>query len=146
MILALRDVRPDFSLADVPRLKATFSRVVPNDPIAPQLILAALEIEAWFVADYSHFARIAPTLTPSYVRETLGIDLLTHLIEAIPEPAHLLNQIYMLAGVPYAKSASDAQRTIDALDFVVILNELPALAPNFAPLRDELSKFLSNPT
>jgi hypothetical protein len=140
-ILALRDVRPDFTLADVPRMKLAFSRVLPQHPIAPQLILAALEVEAWFLADHSHFARIDAVLTPQFIEVNLGVDPVSWAVEAIPAPADFLNQVYALAGLAYTKSGSEVKRTVDAMDFRLVLNDLPAMAPNFAPLKTALSEF-----
>jgi hypothetical protein len=145
-ILAVRDVRPTFTLNDIPRMKAAFNGVLPKAPVAPQLILAALEVEAWFIADHSHFARIDPALTPSYVQRAIGIDLINQPVELVAEPATLLNDIYALVGATYTKSAADAARTVRALDFGLLLPQLPTRAPNFAPLQAALVDFFSPPS
>jgi hypothetical protein len=142
-ILALRDVRPDFTLADIPNLKSGFARAVPVGPVTPRLVLAALEIEAWFVAEYSHFARIDRTLTPPYVNSQLGIDLIKDPVEHIQQPATLLNQIYGLAGAAYQKSRADVTKTVQALDLELLMSQLPTRAPNFAPLQAELVEFFT---
>jgi hypothetical protein len=46
-------------------------------------------------------------------------------------------------GTSYTKSAGDAKRTVQALDFVLLLQQLPSRAPNFAPLRSELVDFFT---
>jgi hypothetical protein len=126
-------------------MKNAFSSVLPAKPVVPLLILAALEIEAWFIADYSHFPRINRTLTPRNVKRALGIDIINQSVESIAEPATLLNDIYALRGLSYTKSAADATRTVAALDLNFLLDELPTLAPNFAPLRAELVEFFTPP-
>jgi hypothetical protein len=113
--------------------------------VTPRLVLAALEIEAWFVAEYSHFARIDPTLTPPYVNSALGIDLIHDPVEHIQQPATLLNQIYSLVGAAYTKSAADVTKTVQALNFRLLMSQLPTRAPNFAPLQTELVEFFSPP-
>jgi hypothetical protein len=142
-ILALRDVRPDFSLPDVPRLRAAFHTVLPKLPIQPQLFFAAQEIEAWFLAEYTHFERIDPALTVGRIRRDLQVDLITEAIELIAQPAVLLNDIYALAGGTYTKSASDAKRTVAALDLVLMRRHLPTRAPNFAAFLAALVDFFS---
>jgi hypothetical protein len=142
-ILALRDVRPEFVLSDVPRMKAGFQSVLPKEPITPQLILAALEIEAWFIADHTHFGRIDPMLTPTHIQNAFGVDVTSAPIELIAEPATLLTNVYALAGATYTKSAADATRTVKALDLQLLLDELPMRAPNFSPLKRALRDFFS---
>jgi hypothetical protein len=82
-------------------------------------------------------------VTPAQIQHNLGIDLLNQNVEIIPAPADLLNQIYSLASISYAKSAAEAKRTVAALDFELLLASLPTLAPNFAPLHDVLTDFFS---
>lgn len=142
-ILALRDVRPDFSLSDIPRLRSTFEGIVPKHPVQPRLFFAAQEIEAWFLAEYSHFVRIDAGLTPSRIKQAFGTDLRTQTIENIAHPAALLKDIYGLAGLSYTKSAGDALRTVTALDFKWLRGHLPSRAPNFAPLLSAVVEFFS---
>lgn len=142
-IVALRDVRPQFQAADVPKLKSAFSQSVPKHPITPLLVLAVMEIEAWFIADYSHFARIEASLTPQHVGQSLNIDFESHAIEGIAAPADLLEAVYALGGATYDKSAKDVDRTIEALDFDFLLSHLPTRAPNFEPLKHVLTEFFS---
>jgi hypothetical protein len=142
-ILALRDVRPDFTLSDIPRLRSAFETLLPQHPVRPRLFFAALEIEAWFLAEHSHFLRIDSSLTPSRIKQVFGTDLRTQTIENLAHPAALLNDIYALVGSAYTKSANDAARTVGALDFKWLRKHLPGRAPNFAPLLSAVVEFFS---
>jgi hypothetical protein len=113
-------------------------------PITPKTG-SLFHAETQFIADHSHFARIDPTLTPPHINRALGIDLVNQPVELIQEPAALLNSIYGLAGALYTKSAADVRKTVQAINFSIILNELPARAPNFEPLKVALLHFFSPP-
>lgn len=41
-----------------------------------KLILAIMEIEAWFLTDYNLFKKISPSLTPEFIKEKTGLDLI----------------------------------------------------------------------
>jgi hypothetical protein len=61
-IIGLRDVYPK-SRADIPAIKQNSQRVLPKAGTPIFLVFAILEIEAWFLAEYSHFTKIDPCLT-----------------------------------------------------------------------------------
>ena len=48
------------------------------------LILAIMEIEAWFLADYDLFSRINKIATPAYIKENLNIGTM---IDYVEEPS-----------------------------------------------------------
>ena len=62
-IIGIRDVRPDFTHADIPRLEAGLAKHIKTSLIPVEFILAVMEIEAWFLAEVSHFAKIDPGIT-----------------------------------------------------------------------------------
>src|SRR5258708_2274501 len=61
--IGLRDVRPDFTHADIPRLEAGLRMYIKTSLIPVEFILAILEIEAWLLAEVTHFTKIDPAIT-----------------------------------------------------------------------------------
>ncbi len=57
-IIGIRDVAPEVRRSDIPKLRAGVSRFMPQVPIAPLLVLATMEVEAWFMGEYTHFPRL----------------------------------------------------------------------------------------
>lgn len=118
-IVGVRDVIPR-SRDDIQRIRDGFLFRLPNDPLTPILILAIMEIEAWFLAEYSHFARIHAALTPERVNEELGFDPVNEDTQIRERPSKDLEDIYFLETVIYDKSRARVERTVDSLDFTVI--------------------------
>lgn len=74
-IVGIRDVFPR-PHDDIPQLEDAFKQVVPTQPVTPLLALGVMEVEAWFLAEHSHFARIHPQITPA--RGVRGIGVRSH--------------------------------------------------------------------
>lgn len=121
-IIGIRDVRPDFTHAEIPKLEANLPKYVKTSLIPVQFILAVMEIEAWFLAEVTHFARIDPSITVQAIRTRLGFDPENDNMEQRTFPSDDLNQCYAIGGRSYLKH--NARDTVDALDFALIYMEL----------------------
>lgn len=74
------------------------------------LHFAVMEIEAWFLAMYNIFQKIAPVLTVDFIKENLSIDLKN--IDPQKEfykPERQVNAILGLCGRQYNKKRSDCE-------------------------------------
>jgi hypothetical protein len=100
---------------------------LPKGPLKAEIHLAEMEVEAWFIAESTHFSRINPNLTMKRIADG-GFDL-SMPCESWPEPANTLNQIYKLEGLAYKKSAKSVERTIAALSRTEIaIKVIPAVS------------------
>lgn len=140
-IIGLRDLYPLPANGYTRLFTALNSVVEPRAHIA--FVVAAMETEAWFIAEATHFQRLHNTLTPNNILTTLGVDLSTINVEAIPHPSELLHNIYKLAGFSYLsgknkKSEVRVRRTCRNLDFGDIYLRLPAKLPSLKSLIDEI--------
>lgn len=126
-IIGLRDLYPR-PLTDLPILlgldRRSLNFKLKTDPIRVKWIFAVMEIEAWFLAEHTHFARLHPNLVPDRILQELGFDPRTDDMEARPRPAGDLQSIYNLEGLTYDKTLSDLTRTINALDIAMIHSEM----------------------
>lgn len=80
------------------------------------------EIEAWFLAETTHYRKIDPAITVAAIKETLAFDPENDDLEQRPEPTVDLNNCYAIGGKSYEKYR--VQDTIDALDFLQFYMEL----------------------
>ena len=140
-IIALRDVRPDFTHADIPRLETGLRTYIKSSLIPVEFILAILEIEAWFLAESTHFPKIDPAITVASIIATLGFDPEHDDMSARPIPADDLNRCYAIGGKTYQKHM--AKDTVDALDYALVYLDLPPRIPYLGRLIGSISSFLS---
>jgi hypothetical protein len=140
-IIGLRDVRPKFSYADIPRLERTLPTYIKTSLIPVDFILAIMEIEAWFLAETTHYARIDPVITVAAIKSTLGLDPENDDLAQRPHPAADLHNCYAIAGKAYLKGR--AEETVNALDFAELYCKLTAKIAYLKRLTDLIEAFLS---
>jgi hypothetical protein len=114
-VIGLRDVRPSFTRADIPRLEVGLRTYIKTSLIPVEIFLAILEIEAWFLAEATHFPKIDPAITVAAIRATLGFDPENDDMEQRLTPADDMNDCYAIGGKAYVKA--NAQATVDALEY-----------------------------
>lgn len=121
-IIGIRDVRPKFTHADIPKLEANLPKYVKTSLIPVQFILSIMEIEAWFLAETTHYQKIDPSITVEAIKARLGFDPETDDMEQRVAPADDLKNCYAIGGKTYLKH--QAKNTVDALDYTLIYMEL----------------------
>ena len=141
-ILGLRDVHP-FEFNDIPKLLKHIRHGMPNNIIPIKVILAIMEIEAWFIAEKSHFQQIHPLLTEKTVINFLGFDPSSNDVETLPHPFEVLKSIYGLAGQFYTKKKISLERTMDALDYDKIYLALKYDVNSLGRFISEIDEFLN---
>ena len=122
-IVGIRDVRPEVSVNEIPRLRRGLRYRLKTKPVDPLFVLSVMETEAWFLAEFTHFLCIHEHLTISRIVQAFGFDPETEDMQLRPEPAKDLSNIYGLEGHAYTKRSNNIQRTIDALDYCRIYLE-----------------------
>ena len=73
-IFAIRDVYPSIAFSDIPSLRTGLRLRVKTKPVEVKFILGIMEIETWFIAEYTHFQRLDSRLTPERIQSQLGFD------------------------------------------------------------------------
>lgn len=142
-IVGVRDVRPDFEKSEIPKLAQIMSSVVDKELAPVVFILSAMEVEAWFLAEYNHFEKIHPDLNPQLISDSLGFDPRTFDVSDRVNPSKDLESSYALKGVNYDKYS--VQNTVDKLDFAFIYSELVTTIPELAALTSTVDSFLTKP-
>ena len=104
--------------------------------------LAVMEIEAWFLAEWHHFAKIAPHLTPEFILQECGLDLKNINVEEIPHPTQDLKEIYWLIGSDYRKSEAQSENIINSLDYDFLYLDLIKTVTQLKKFINEIDNFL----
>ena len=139
-IVGIRDVRPKYLHAEIPKLEVGLRKYVKTALIPVEFVLSVMEVEAWFLAEFNHFPRIDTRITIESIRAQCGFDPSVDDMSLRASPADDLNACYSIAGKAYAKSK--AGRTISALDYAYVYLELPAKFPHLAKFVASLDDFL----
>jgi hypothetical protein len=145
-IIGLRDVYGQFRYEDVPKLRAAMKVGMPDERDGPKidLMLAIMEIEAWFIGEYTHFERVSPYLTIDKIRHALRFDPTRDDLEKRWHPAEDLDRIYKLVGARYTKQRSNLERTLELLDFKFFVSNVSRRFSDAARLITVLGKQLSS--
>ena len=142
-IVGIRDVFPEFSHAEVPRFRTGLLYRVKTSPVQVVFVLGVMEVETWFITEYSHFPRIHPGLTLGLIRNSLGFDPSIDDVQLREHPSEDLDAAYRLVGERYSKNRSSVQRTVGILDYERVYVELPDRIPDFQSLLQTIDNFLN---
>ena len=143
-IVGLRDVYPGYTFEEVARLRSGIRSGLPSSPVGVSFALAIMEIEAWFIAEHSHFERISASLTMDRIVEVIGFDPSVAAVDQRPCPKDDLNFIYSSVGLEYNTKRSIVKRTVDALDMDRIYLELRASISDLKTLLDAVDCFFTS--
>jgi hypothetical protein len=144
-IIGIRDVYPK-TFSDIPLMRKNLYFGLRQKPIRTVMILSIMEVEAWFLAEYTHFPKINAALDLSRVSSYLGFDpsVAPAKVEDRAHPAGDLANIYRTAGESYDKKVpATMARTINSLDYIKICLELGGQIPSLIPLINEVNSFLA---
>ena len=142
-IIGLRDVFPNFTKADVPKLRTMMRYGVKTKLIPVHFFLAIMEIEAWFLAEYKHFPLMCPTININSIHSNLGFNPELDDMSDRLEPAIDLENAYQIGGISYVKG--DGEGTIDKLDYDHIYATLRDNIPDLHQLLCVVDDFLTQP-
>jgi hypothetical protein len=142
-VLGVRDVYPQ-PRSEIPLIRHAVDRVLPKGSVTVDIVLVIMEIEAWFLAEYTHFKRLHTGITLEKVNNAIGGDAQTLDVENIAHPSKTLNTVYQVVGRVYRKKKDQVSDTVDALDYVRLYVELPERVGALKCLCDHLDLFLSS--
>lgn len=140
-IVGIRDVYPEFTKDDIPRLRQGMMYGVKTSLAPVQFVLSVMEIEAWFIAEYNHFPKIDPAITVEIIRDRLGFDPTLGDLSDRLNPAGDISSAYGIGGKAYEKGA--ATGTIDKLDYAYIYADLCSRIPDLGSFLRTVDRFLA---
>lgn len=142
-IIGIRDVFP-IDYAQIPKLRANLQYKLKTKPVSVVFVLGVMEIETWFIAEYTHFLQMDSKLSTTFISSNLGFDPSTDDLQLRRSPASDLDDIYRLAGRNYKKNRCSVQRTVDLLDYAILYLRLIHKLPNLKTLVESLDSFLGS--
>jgi hypothetical protein len=142
VIIGVRDVYP-LLLSDLPNLRTGLCYRLRTKSISVDFVLGVMEIEAWFLAEHTHFPRIHPRLSASRIAAIHGFDPSVDDMQLRDHPALDLHNVYSLEGLAYKKTGSQIQRTVEALDYAEMYLEHKAKFPDFEVFMRVIDQFFS---
>lgn len=140
-VIGVRDVRPDFTRADIPRLSRGLKKYIKTSLIPVEFFLAVMEIEAWFLSETSHFSEIHMDLSPELIHVKLGFHPTHDDMSLRDNPTKDIHESYCLVGESYQKGAV---KTVDAIDAAAIYMEVKEKFPFLRSLIESIDSFLED--
>lgn len=140
LVVGLRDVYPKFTQQDVPKLRHYLKYGIKTSLAPVEFLLAVMEIEAWFLAEYNHFPLIDPAITVDSIRSVLGFDPVNDHPSDRLSPASDMVAAYAIGGKAYVKG--DAASTITLLDYAHVYEVLRNKIPDLSRLLDIIDRFV----
>jgi len=144
-ILGLRDLYPE-TLENRTKvengIKGFLKPLLQNKGIPISMILVIMEIEAWFLGEYSFLTKIDSCLTSKFILDNLGFDLNVLDVEQIPHPSQVLDSIYQLIQRSYDKSERTVEEIASLLDYEFIYLHLVEKIKQLKQLIDAINLFL----
>lgn len=139
-VVGLRDIYPEFKRHDIPALRQHLKTGIPTKLAPVEIILAEMEVEAWFLSEHTHFERIDAQLTPALIEQSLGFSPERDDMTQRETPAHDLAQAYGLVNAVYTKGG---MTTIEALDYAYLYTEVADKVSALNQLTSTIDEFLS---
>jgi len=141
LVIGLRDVYP-IPLSQKSKLQIGLNYALPKGSIPINIVIAVMEVEAWFLAEYNHFLKIDPHLTPEQIQAMFGFNPQTDDMEQRPHPADDMKQIYNYVGKGYHKSEKQLNRLASHLDYEFIYMHLINSVPSLGEFVGYIDKFM----
>lgn len=140
-VLGLRDVYPNFTREDVPKLLRGLNFKLPQKKARTHIYLAIMETEAWFLGEYNHLKKVSRKLSPEYVRKHMGFNPKTENMEDRDHPSEDMKRIYQSVGHDYTKKRDRLNAVVSKLDFYYFTHELAAKMPSLGQFITGLERF-----
>ncbi len=141
-IIGIRDLFPRTDLNNLKRILQFIPPQIAPLPIPFEIIVAVNEIEAWILAECSHFIGIHKKLTTSRILNSLGFNPCEDDMRLRSNPANDLNLIYQLVGRGYSKKGKQIERTVNLLDYSNLYLNIRHKMPELDELIQKIDSFL----
>lgn len=144
-IIGVRDLFPKL-LEDKQKVEngiKGFIKPLNKNGIPIAMILAIMEVEAWFLAEHNFFSKIDKRLTYEFIFKNHGVDLINIDVETIPHPSDDLDKIYQLIGREYKKTKEQVTEIVESINYQVLLSDVVNKVTQLQLLIKEIDDFLS---
>src|SRR5262249_51840464 len=133
------------SRSKISQLQSAINSGFEQSVMPVKIVLAIMELEAWFIGEFRHFLDIDQRLTPSKIHKRIGFNPEKENPETIGHPSASLDAIYQIAGLRYKKKDADAHKVVARLDFDHLCIDVRARVSSLGTFLDELEEFIATP-
>lgn len=143
-IIGLRDLYPQplEKKQEIEKGIRGFLKPLQKIGVPISVILAVMEVEAWFLVEWNYLAKIDNRLTCDFILQKCGLDLRIIDIEQRVHPSQDLDEIYRLVSRNYDKSEKTSQEIINNLDYELLYLHLVNSVKQLKRFIDEIDSFL----
>lgn len=141
-VIGLRDVYPKKHY-EIKLLKRALEYGLPQNLVPTKILLAIMEIEAWFLSEVTHFEEIDKKLNLKFIKKNLNFDPEKDNIQKRYHPSEDLNKIYQLVNKTYNKSKRNVERTVNVLDYSIMYLVLPGKMSSLSDFITHIDNFLN---
>jgi len=120
-LIALRDLYPicrEKKNDVIEKTQSILDKCTNSDKL--KHVLAVMEIEAWFLGDHNMFKKIDSKLTPEYIEEKIGKNLIEEDPETYKKPSQVIKDIYKLIGKKYSKTKDQVHQITHRIDYAFL--------------------------
>lgn len=122
LVVGVRDVHP-LSRQEISKLRRGISSSIQTVQELPMEIhLSIMEIEAWFLAENTHFQRFDRRLTQARIVNELGLFPDDDMAETRETPSEDLDRIHKIIGKSYDKSHAVVCKIVSSLSYQNLVN------------------------
>lgn len=143
-IIGIQDAYPTVSYSEISKLRAGLQTNLSNSFLSISFILGVMEIEAWLLAEGTHFSKIDPKITIGRIKEELGIDIINDDLAMRPKPSKDLADVYWLECIEYNKSMAIVNKILSTIDMSAMKHLVSTKFSDLQALYQELDLFFSN--
>jgi len=142
-IIGLRDLYP-IAYDKKERIQNGLTTLLVNENLNyTKMILAVMEIETWFIAEFNHYQNLDKHLTLEEIMRVIDLRNIENFEREISHPANTLNNIYQLINKHWTKSEKQIRRTVEAIDYENLYLHTKEKVPSLKELIDTLDEFFS---
>ncbi len=116
---------------------------IPDNLVPTEILLAIMEIEAWFLAEVTHFEKIDNRLTLDLIKANFNFDPEKDNVQKRERPQEDLKNLYQLVGKTYNKKKQNVERTVNVLDYSIVYLELPNRMSSLSQFIKHVDDFLN---
>jgi len=141
-IIGLRDLYPKL-ITEQETFEKGLKHSLPKNGIPTYIVLAVMEVEAWFLSEWNHFAKIDASLTVDRIHRELGFHPENEDMEKRSHPSEDLDNIYQLVGQFYQKNKNQVNTIVSNLDFEFLYLNLLTKVLSLKQFVGQIDSFLS---
>jgi len=141
LVVGLRDLYPTAKDKYSELMRGLMTRV-PTKGLPIHFVVSVMETESWFIQEWNHYQKIDAELTLDRIINETSFNPESDDAADIAEPAKFLNTIYEIVNKSYVKEKASLQRTVEALDYDNLYENVRGMLPQLNQFITHIDSFV----